>query len=96
MGFVPQPIGASVAGSMIVGAARTVDLVIEDVLATLVVEVVESRRDHAALLRDVGTGEDFGDVHVHEKTGLVVDHRRSGLRIGKRRAGGEEGGETED
>ena len=78
------------------GAAGAIDPVIQYVLAALMIEVIQPRRNQPAFVRNIGAGQDLVDVHVHEDTGLVVDHRGGGLDVGKRRASDEEGSYTED
>eukprot|EP01132_Coremiostelium_polycephalum_P019197 gene19196-biopygen10481 len=88
--------GASVARSIVIGAADALYLIVQHVFAALAVEVVEARRDNAALAVGIGARQYFGHVHVHEEAGGVMDHRGGGGGIGKGRAGGEEGSKAED
>ena len=91
---MPVVRGASVARSIVIGAADALYLVVQHVFAAVAVQVVESGGDDAALAVGVGARQHLGHVHVHEEAGSVMDHRGRG--IGKGRAGGEEGGKTED
>ncbi|MNQ95163.1 hypothetical protein D3C85_1107100 [compost metagenome] len=82
--------------SVLTKATHALDLIVQLVLATLVVEVVELRRNDAALAVEVGHGQDLGNIYRDIKADLVVDDRRGGLGGGKRRTGGEQGGKTRD
>jgi len=81
---------------MIVDATAALNQVVQLMLTTLVVEVVQLRGNDAALLRNVGFAQDLGHVEVNEGGVFVVDHGWSALGVGQSRTGGEEGGKTED
>src|SRR5450830_108047 len=75
--------------------AVPLNLIVQHMFATLVIQVVELRRDHTALIREVGGGQDFRHVHLDKKTGLVMNHRWTVGGAGEGKKNGEEGGESE-
>ncbi len=71
-------------------------LIVQDMFPALMIQVVKTRRNHAALVRKVSRGQDFRDVQIDVEAGFVMNHRSVISGAGEGRTSGEEGGESEE